>query len=158
MPKSVPATSPGSVYWPRSSAASRRWQEGTPLVAEPTPMPDDLLHWLDTVDARHDASPPGSLSTQPVATRWLSPGSTNRRQFHVRCLPARPASAFAASADEQQELFPRAASTRTEWNHGPYRRHGRSHATTLPPSSGATCETLEQHCETEFNRIRATAV
>jgi len=40
-------------------------------------MPDDLLHWLDTVDARHDASPPGSLSTQPVATRWLSPGSTN---------------------------------------------------------------------------------
>jgi hypothetical protein len=61
-------------------------------------------HWLDRVDARHDAPPPGSLSTQPVATLWLSPESTNRMQFHVRCLPARPASAFAASVDEQQEL------------------------------------------------------
>ena len=58
MLKSVPATSPGSVYWPRSSAASGRWQEGTAWVAEPTPRPDDRLHWLDTVDARRDAIPP----------------------------------------------------------------------------------------------------
>src|SRR3984957_5719790 len=73
-------------------------QEDTPWVAELTPRPDDRLHWLDRGAARRDAPPPGSLSTQPVATPWLSPGSTNRMQFHVRCLPARPASAFAASA------------------------------------------------------------
>src|SRR5258705_7349179 len=101
-------------------------------------MRDDRLHCLDRVDARRDATPPGSLSTQPVATRWLSHESTNRKQFHVRCLPARPASAFAASADEQQELYRRAASTGTEWNHGPYRRRGQSHVTTLRPSNGAT--------------------
>src|SRR5258705_10206815 len=137
--KSVPATSPGSVYWPRSSATSLRWQEGTPWVAELSSMPDGRLRWLDRVAGHRDATPPGSLSTQPVATRWLSPESTNRKQSLVRCLPARPASAFAVNADEQQELYRRAASTRTEWNHGPYRRHGRSHGTTLPPSSGATC-------------------
>ena len=34
-----------------------------------TDKPDDRLHWLDTVDARRDATPPGSLSTQPAATR-----------------------------------------------------------------------------------------
>src|SRR5665213_1240930 len=62
-------------------------------------MPDDRLHWLDRVAARHDAPPPGLLTTQAVATRGLSPESTNRTQFHVRCLPARPASAFAANAD-----------------------------------------------------------
>src|SRR5882762_726651 len=103
MPKSVPATSPGSVYWQRSSSMSRGWQEDIAWVAEPNPKPDDLLHWLDRVDARHDAPPPGSRSTQPVATLLLSPESTNRMQFHVRCLPARPASAsaFAASVDEQ---------------------------------------------------------
>jgi hypothetical protein len=54
-PKSVPATSPGSVYWQRSSAASRGWQEGAPWVAEPTTKPDDRLHWLDRVDARRGA-------------------------------------------------------------------------------------------------------
>src|ERR1700751_4686129 len=138
MPKSVPATSPGSVYWPPSSAASGRWQEGTPWVAELTPRPDDRLRWLDRVAARRDATPPGPLWTQPAATRWLSPESTNRKRL-VRCLPVRPASAFAASADEQQELSRRAASTGTEWNNGPYRRHAQSHATTRPPSSGATC-------------------
>src|ERR1035441_4714068 len=104
-------------------------QEDTPWVAEPTPRPDDRLHWLDRVAARHDATPPGSLSTQAVATRWLSPESTNRMQFHVICLPARPASTFAVSADEQQELYRRAASTGTEWNHAPYRRHAQCHAT-----------------------------
>src|SRR3984893_1440003 len=103
MLKSVPATSPGSVYWPRSSAASGRWQEGTPWVAELTPWPDDRLHWFDTGDAPHDAPPPGSPSTQAAATRWLSHESTNRKRFLVRCLPARPASAFAASADVQQD-------------------------------------------------------
>src|SRR5216684_5220708 len=66
--------------------------------------PDDRLHWLDTVDARRDAPPPGSPSTQ-LAAPWLSPESTNRKQFLVRCLPARPA----ASADEQPELSRRAA-------------------------------------------------
>jgi hypothetical protein len=45
----------------------------------------------------------------------------------------------AASVDEQQELSRRAASARTEWNYGPYRRRGQSHVTTLPLSSGATC-------------------
>src|ERR1035437_611429 len=105
-------------------------------------MPDDRLHWLDRVAARHDAPPPGLLSTQAVATRGLSPESTNRTQFHVRCLPARPASAFAANADEQLGLYLRAASTGTEWNHGPYRRHGQCHATTRPPSNGATCPSV----------------
>jgi hypothetical protein len=98
-----------------------------------------LAPCLDRVDARRDATPPGSLSTQPVATRWLSHESTNRMQFHVRCLPARPASAFAVSADEQKELYLRAASTGTEWNHAPYRRHAQCHAATRPPSNGATC-------------------
>jgi hypothetical protein len=31
-----------------------------------------------------------------------------------------------------------AATTRTEWSHGPFRRRAQSHATTLPPSNGAT--------------------
>src|ERR1700733_4090522 len=138
MLKSVPATSPGSVYWPRSSAASRRWQERTLWVAERTPRPDDRLHWLDTVDGRRDAPPPGSRSTQAVATRWLSHESTSRLRLLVRCLPARPASAFAVSADAEQQLSRRAASIGTESNHGPCRRHGQSHATTRPPSSAAT--------------------
>jgi hypothetical protein len=46
---------------------------------------------------------------------------------------------YAVNADEPQELSRRTASTRTEWNHGPSRRRAQSHATTLPPSSGATC-------------------
>src|SRR5260370_41084471 len=29
--------------------------EGTPWVAEPTPRPDDLLHWLAAVDAGDEA-------------------------------------------------------------------------------------------------------
>ena len=36
---------------------SRGWQEDIAWVAEPNPKPDDLLHWLDRVDARHDAPP-----------------------------------------------------------------------------------------------------
>src|ERR1700761_9582907 len=43
---------------------SRGWQEDIAWVAEPNPKPDDRLHWLDRVDARHDAPPPGLLSTQ----------------------------------------------------------------------------------------------
>src|SRR5271168_3328158 len=54
-------------------------------------------------------------------------------------LPARPMSAFVASADERPERFRRAAITRTEWSHGPCRRRAQSHATTLPPSSDAIC-------------------
>src|SRR5712675_772363 len=39
--KSVPATSPGSVYSQRCFATSRGWQEGTPWAARPTPRPGD---------------------------------------------------------------------------------------------------------------------
>ena len=88
-----------------------------------------------------EALPSSARSQTPSTYRTLerSHESTNRKQFLVRCLPARPASAFAANADEQQELYRRAASTRTGWNHGPYQRRGQSHATTRPPSNGATC-------------------
>src|ERR1700677_868376 len=98
----------------RLSAMSHGSQENTLWVAEPTPRPDDRLHWLHRVAACHEAPPPGSLSTQAVATRWLSPESTNRMQFHARCLPAQPASASAANGGEQQERSRRAASTGTE--------------------------------------------
>jgi len=49
IPKSVPATSPGSVYPQRSSAASPAWPGGTPWAARPTPRLGDPLHSLDTV-------------------------------------------------------------------------------------------------------------
>src|SRR5580704_9290466 len=107
-------------------------------------MPDDRLHWLGRVDGRRDAPPPGSLSTPAVAARWLFHGSTNQTRFHVRCLPARPASVLAVSADEQQERSRRVASTGTEWNYAPYRRHAQSHATTRQPSTGATCRSVAQ--------------
>ena len=66
-----------------------------------------------------EALPSSARSQTPSTYRTLerSHESTNRKQFLVRCLPARPASAFAANADEQQELSRRAASTRTGWNH-----------------------------------------
>jgi hypothetical protein len=88
-----------------------------------------------------EALPSSARSQTPSTYRTLerSHESTNRKQFLVRCLPARPASAFGANADEQQELSRRAASTRTGWNHGPYQRRDQSHATTLPPSNGPTC-------------------
>jgi hypothetical protein len=59
---------PNRCHTPRSSAVAHGWQEDTPSVAERTPRPDDRLHWLDRVDGRHDAPPPGSRSTQAVAT------------------------------------------------------------------------------------------
>src|SRR6202000_3209858 len=62
---------------------------------------------------------------------------TNRKQCLVRSLPARPASGFAPSGDEQLEQSRRAAITRNESSHGLCRGHGRSHATILPPSNGA---------------------
>src|SRR5580700_2761751 len=77
-------------------------------------LPGLTIGFTGSIEWPPNAPPPGSPSTQAVATRWLSPESTNRMQFHVRCLPARPASAFAASAGEQQELSRRAASTGTE--------------------------------------------
>src|ERR1039458_2521917 len=115
---------------------SHGWREGTPWVAELTPRPDDRLHWLDRGAARRDVIPPGSLWTQPVATRWRSPESTNRKQFHVKCLPARPASAFAANADEQPDLYRPPAPTGSEWTHGSCRRHAQCHAPTPPPYLG----------------------
>jgi hypothetical protein len=54
----------------------------------------------------------GALIAGLVA--WRSPESTNRKQSLVRCLPARPTSAFAVNADEQQELYLRATSAGTE--------------------------------------------
>src|ERR1019366_8536096 len=70
-------------------------QRGFQIVAEYTdrisgtkarrPGLDDLLR-----DARRGAPPPDSPSTRPAATLWLSHESTNRKQFLVRCLPARP--------------------------------------------------------------------
>src|SRR5450755_596592 len=99
-----------------------------PWVAEPTPTPDDRLHWLGRVDGRRDATPPGSLSTPDVATHWLSRGSMSRLRFHVRCLPARPSLMSAVSADEREGRSRHAASTETEWNYAPYRTHAQSHA------------------------------
>jgi hypothetical protein len=102
--KPVAATSPGSVYWPRSSATSHGWQEGTPWVAERTPMPDGRLHWLDRVDARRDVPPPGSLSTQDVATR--------SRNVEPAAIPREMSSRSASvNADEREERSRRAAST-----------------------------------------------
>ncbi len=134
MLKSVPATSRGSVYWPRPQLLVDGKKAFT-LGRRADSEPDGRLRWLDRVDARHDAPPPGSPSTTPAATPWLSHESMSRKQFLVRCLPAR--SAFAANADGSRTIR-HAASTRAEWNHGLQRR-GQSHATTLPPSNGATC-------------------
>src|ERR1700723_2633166 len=67
-------------------------------------VPSLTIGFTGSIVGRAAMTPPGSLSTRAVATRRLSPGSTNRMQFLVRCLAARPASAFAASAGEQQEL------------------------------------------------------
>ncbi len=78
----------------------------------------------------------GSIQWTPAVTRHLpahrrhrplQPFSdlTNRRTGSIsslRCLPARPASAFAANTNKQQELSRRAASRRTDCNHGPYQR------------------------------------
>jgi hypothetical protein len=74
--KSVPATSPGSVYWQRSTATSCGWQEGTAWAAEPTSRPADRLHWLDTLDARRDAPPPAQRRGSPLQ----SPGDLSNRR------------------------------------------------------------------------------
>src|SRR5437870_585477 len=88
--KSVPATSPESVYSQRSSATSCGRPKGTPWAARPTPRLGDPLHWLDTADAGHGGPPPGSLSTQLAADLWLSHESTNRKRSLARCPPAPP--------------------------------------------------------------------
>src|SRR6204780_2805075 len=135
--KSAPVTSSGSVYGRRSSAVAYGGQAGKAWAAEPTSRPDDRLYWLDTVDALRGGPPPGSPSRRLAANFWLSHESTTRKQCLVRSLPARPASGFAPSGDEQLEQSRRAAITRNESSHGLCRGHGRSHATILPPSNGA---------------------
>jgi hypothetical protein len=141
IPRSVPAISPGSVYWQRSSAVLPGCQEGTSSVAELTSRPADRLHWLDRVDGHRCVPPPGSPSTLPVETFWLSLESTNRQQCLVRYLPVRrERQHLAASGDEWLELFRRAATTGTESSHGSCQKHDQSHATTLPLSNAARCQ------------------
>lgn len=99
--------------------------------------PDDRLHWLDRVNAHHNAPPPGSRSTQAFAARRLSHESTNRKRFLVRCLPARPASEFAVNGNGLPERSRRAAIARSVSSHGPWRKHDQSHATIRQPSNVA---------------------
>jgi hypothetical protein len=46
--------------------------------------------------------------------------------------------------DEREGLSRHAASTETEWNYAPYRRHGKSHAPTPPLSRGTTRRSAAQ--------------
>jgi hypothetical protein len=47
-------------------ASQKTVPEVSPLVAEPTPMPDDRLHWLDRVDARRGRHLPAHRRRRPL--------------------------------------------------------------------------------------------
>src|SRR5882724_8781688 len=78
--KSVPATSPESVYSQRSSATSHGWKEGTAWAAKPTPRLRRRLRWLDTQNGHHDARLPGSRSKPFGRGIWRSHVSTSRKR------------------------------------------------------------------------------
>ena len=134
--KSIPATSPGSGCWPRSSAASGRWQEGWRGSQSRLPVLTigftGSIQWAPAVTT----STSQLLSTQPAATRWRSHESTNLKQSLVRCLPR------SASQRQRSRRNRRAAGTipprwvsKNRMEPWPLQRRGQSHATTLPPPS-----------------------
>src|ERR1700674_4956662 len=78
--KSVPATSPESVYSQRAPATSHGSKEGSAWGAKPTPRLQNELRWLDTHNGHHDVRLPGLPSTPLGPGLWQSPVSTSQKR------------------------------------------------------------------------------
>jgi len=100
-------------------------------------MPDGRLRWLDRVAGHRDATPRLTVDTarcNPLAISRIDEPEAIPREI----LPARPASAFAVNADEQQELY-LALRHRNRIDHAPYEGAPNVMQRLARTSNGATC-------------------